>query len=218
MLIPNLALLRSTIETYLARPDLHEVSDSLIGLAEDRIYYGSSNNSYPSPPLRLTCLEKINEIDENLTTLNSPYLDLPKDCLEIRTVGIYGPTISKIELVSLDQVLSQSGQTGMPRYGAIIGNRLRLAPTPDRAYPILFNYYRRLPTILDGGSNSLLEQCPGLYLYGALLEAQPFIMQDERLAVWASLYAGLATALMESDHRNRFGGRPFSSRIEGVAP
>lgn len=218
MFLVNQNHLLSTIENFLARPDLGNVIETLVGLAEDRIYYGSSNSSYPSPPLRLLLLEKLTEDNEYLTTANDPYLIPPYDCLEIRSMHVYGKTNSKIEMVDLEQILSQPEQKGMPRYAALIGGRLRLYPVPDQTYYIIFNYYRRLPSLIHGASNDLLQHCGGLYLYGALLEAQPFIMQDERLAIWASLYSGLANALMEGERRTRFGDQPLSSRIQGVTP
>ena len=37
-------------------------------------------------------------------------------------------------------------------------------------------------------TNDILTNYPDIYLYSALAESAPFLMQDERLDVWAKLY------------------------------
>ncbi len=56
-------------------------------------------------------------------------------------------------------------------------------------------------------TNWLMANAPGIYLYAALLEAQPFIMNDQRLPVWASMLGGATRALMMADQQDRWGGQ-----------
>lgn len=75
-----------------------------------------------------------------------------------------------------------------------------LAPTPDTAYPIEILYYE-LPPLLDDSiqTNWLTEYAPQLLLYGTLLEATPFLKNDERISVWQQMYDRAAAMLNGED-------------------
>jgi hypothetical protein len=50
-------------------------------------------------------------------------------------------------------------------------------------------YFRAFePLTVWKPTNWLLLNAPDLYLYGALTDSAPFIREDERIAVWKSLY------------------------------
>lgn len=73
-------------------------------------------------------------------------------------------------------------------------------PTPNAAYELEILYYE-LPVLLDDSqqTNWLTEYAPNLLLYGALLEATPFLKQDERVATWQTMYQQAANALNTED-------------------
>ena len=75
-----------------------------------------------------------------------------------------------------------------------------IAPTPDAAYPAEILYYE-LPPLLDDTvqSNWLTEYAPNLILYATLLEATPFLKNDERIPVWQSMYDRAAETLNGED-------------------
>lgn len=75
-----------------------------------------------------------------------------------------------------------------------------IAPTPDEDYPIEILYYE-LPALLDdtNQTNWLTEFAPNLLLYATLLEATPYLKNDERIPVWQNMYAMAAQALNGED-------------------
>jgi hypothetical protein len=75
-----------------------------------------------------------------------------------------------------------------------------IAPTPDADYPFEILYYE-LPPLLDDvvQTNWLTEYAPQLLLYGTLLEATPFLKNDERIPVWQSMYDRSAAMLNGED-------------------
>lgn len=75
-----------------------------------------------------------------------------------------------------------------------------IAPTPDAEYPFEILYYE-LPPLLDDvvQTNWLTEYAPQLLLYGALLEATPFLKNDERINVWQQMYDRAAAMLNGED-------------------
>jgi hypothetical protein len=48
-------------------------------------------------------------------------------------------------------------------------------------------------------TNWLTEYAPNLLLYATLLEATPFLKNDERIPVWTNMYAMAAQALNGED-------------------
>ena len=74
------------------------------------------------------------------------------------------------------------------------------APTPDQAYPFEIVYYE-LPPLLDDAvqTNWLTEYAPQVLLYGTLLEATPFLKNDERIPVWQSFYDRAMQSLQAED-------------------
>lgn len=64
-----------------------------------------------------------------------------------------------------------------------------IIPTPDAEYPAEFAYYE-LPPLLDdtNQTNWLTDYAPQLLLYGTLLEAAPFLKNDERIQTWQQMY------------------------------
>ena len=92
-------------------------------------------------------------------------------------------------------------QTGEPIfYSDYDYSHWLIAPTPDAAYPIEILYYE-LPPLLDDTTqtNWLTEYAPQLLLYGTLLEATPFLKNDERIPTWQNFYDRSAAMLNGED-------------------
>lgn len=92
-------------------------------------------------------------------------------------------------------------QTGEPKFYADYDYKhWIIAPTPDDDYPFEVVYYE-LPALLsdENQTNWLTEYAPQLLLYGTLLEATPFLKNDERIAVWQGFYDRSLAALGQED-------------------
>lgn len=92
-------------------------------------------------------------------------------------------------------------QTGQPVfYSDYDFTHWLFAPTPDAAYPFEILYYE-LPPLLDDSNqtNWLTEYAPQLLLYGTLVEATPFLKNDERIATWQQYYDRAAAMLNGED-------------------
>lgn len=68
-------------------------------------------------------------------------------------------------------------------------NHWLIVPTPAINYPWEVNFYQQ-PPLLDASNqtNWLTNFAPNLLLYRALLEAIPFLKNDERIQTWQTLY------------------------------
>jgi len=79
-------------------------------------------------------------------------------------------------------------------------NNWIVAPTPDQAYPFEVLVYQLLPLLDDTNqTNWLTDYAPQVLLYASLLEATPFLKNDERIPVWQQMYDRSAQALNGED-------------------
>lgn len=71
-------------------------------------------------------------------------------------------------------------------------NSFLLAPTPDQAYKYQLVYLNRPQDIGDieglPSENYLTQRFPDLLIYACMVEATPFLKDDERTPVWESMY------------------------------
>jgi hypothetical protein len=92
-------------------------------------------------------------------------------------------------------------QTDVPQFYADYDyNNWIVAPTPDAAYPFEVLVYQLLPLLDDAAqTNWLTEYAPQVLLYASLLEATPFLKNDERIPIWQQMYDRSAQALNGED-------------------
>lgn len=92
---------------------------------------------------------------------------------------------------------------------------LLLVPTPDAAYSAEIAYHER-PAPLDdtNQTNWTTQYAPQLLLYATLLEAQPFLKLQERIAEFQALYDRAAGAVQQEAQR-RMSGDQSMMRSEG---
>lgn len=68
-------------------------------------------------------------------------------------------------------------------------NHLLFAPTPDQAYPFEYAYMELPdPITINNQTNWLTDYAPDVLLYASLLEAVPYLQNDERIPVWEKMY------------------------------
>jgi hypothetical protein len=75
-----------------------------------------------------------------------------------------------------------------------------ITPTPDDDYPWEILYYQQPPLLDDSTqTNWLTDYAPNALLYRSLLEATPFLKNDERIPTWSALYGQQMQALNTQD-------------------
>lgn len=107
---------------------------------------------------------------------------------------------------------------GKPRGYTIESDFLRFGPTPDGTYYGKLLYYQKFASLsADADTNFFLTNSPNLYLYGSLIEAEPFLKNDARVSTWAGLYQSIANGLAESDSGDRHSASAMQIRSD-VSP
>lgn len=75
-----------------------------------------------------------------------------------------------------------------------------VAPTPDVAYNFEVLYYERVqPLDSTNQTNWFTIYAPQALLYGSLLQAMPFLKNDERMPMWKSEYQAIIQTLKTED-------------------
>ena len=192
--IASYAGLKSAIAGWLNREDLGTRVDDFIDLAEARF----------NRELRVNAM-----IQRASTQATDNYVTLPPDWLQHIAVEVDG-LADAATYVTPEEIydLSADGLTGLPRFYTIINNALRLLPAPSAPLSIEITYYQKIPALSDTQTtNWLLTRSPDLYLFGALLAAEPYLMNDERVALWAAQSTAIIAAMnMESERAKRSSG------------
>ena len=75
-----------------------------------------------------------------------------------------------------------------------------VAPTPDLAYNFEVLYYERVaPLDSTNQTNWFTIYAPQALLYGSLLQAMPFLKNDERMPMWKAEYQAIIQTLKTED-------------------
>ena len=194
--------LKQDVQRYLERgatlasdPVVFEQIPRLINLAERRIARELKIQGF------------ISVVSDTLTIGQSVYPkpDRWRDTISIN-IGTGANLANRTSLYTRDYEYCRSywpneSQTDTPQFYADYNyDNWLIAPTPDQAYPFEVLYYE-LPPLLDDSiqTNWLTEYAPQLLLYGTLLEATPFLKNDERIATWQQYYDRAAAMLNGED-------------------
>ena len=91
--------------------------------------------------------------------------------------------------------------TGIPKYYADYDyTNWLVAPTPAVAYAFEVLYYERVqPLDSSNQTNWFTIYAPQALLYGSLLQAMPFLKNDDRIPMWQSQYDAIMTTLSQED-------------------
>lgn len=214
-LIQNYQDLQDAVADWLNRTDLAVQIPQFIYLGERKIFrwYRSQNN------------EQLTTIDMRVTpdpadpdqVLLSSRLDLPNDYLETLTLQANGRVLERISLTELQVRRGRNAagggqERGEPTAFARQRDGLILNPVPTGDTFVTWIYYADFSGLFDTptSDNNVLKTAPDLYLYAALLEAEPFLKPSDaafqRIGLWKSMYEEAKQAILEQNEREAFSG------------
>lgn len=202
MSLTTYAGLKASVASWLKRSDLTDIIPDLIKMAESRI----------ARDLRL----RRQIVSANLSLIaGTQGVELPSDWLEFENVTLNGDPPRQLTYVNIEHLDTKypSSWTGMPAVYTLEGNQILFGPTPDAAYTAGVYYYGRMAALsADDDTNWLLTNHPSIYLFAALAESAPFIMDDERSVIWEGKYAKDMNELQNSDDSAMFSGTALRVR------
>jgi len=204
MAITNYGELKTAVANWLDRDDLTDRIPEFISMAEDTIAQDKR--------VRIRAMETSADL-----TISAQTVALPTGFIGARRLYLEGTPLKRVEFLAPENfwIRNLATQTAQPQWFTIEGENLVFGPSPDTTYTGKLLYLQRFTTLSgDTDTNWLLTNARGLLLFGALLEAAPFLEDDSRLMTWAVRYDDLAEKVHEANKRDRYTGAPLVSRSD----
>ena len=191
MSINSYSTLKSGIADFLNRSDLTSVIPTFISLSEAKF----------NRTLRVRQM-----IKRATATIDTQFFAMPADFLEAKSFVLNTNPLTYVEYATQDFLQKQRQDvyitSGKPALFGVVGTQFETVPTPDTNYTGELTYYAKIESLSDTTtSNWLLAYAPDLYLYGALVQAAPYLCDDERIAVWGQFYTAAMDDIVVADQR-----------------
>jgi len=204
MALTTYAELKTSIGDWLNRSDLTTAIPDFISLAEAQIE---------------RTLRTRQMIVRANAFFNAQYGAVPADFLETKSLKLTSTNpetpLSFLSIDALDNEMTKFTASGRPKFFGIVGGQFRLVPTPDSNYTTELTYYAKLTKLSSSvATNFLLDSSPDIYLYGALLQAAPYLQDDARIQTWATLYERALNDLQTADDRGASSGGALLTRAK----
>lgn len=200
MALSTYAELQTEIAAFLNRDDLTSQIPTFIRLAESQI---ARDVEHWRAEARTTA------------STAARYITLPTDFM--RPIRLYMDGDNQaLRLITATQMQDRRANAadaaGTPRFYSITAGEIELFPTP--ASGTLNIYYRsEIDALSDSNtSNWLLTYAPDVYLYGSLLHTAGYLQDDERAAIWSTLYTAAVNNLNQDSINATYGDQRLVAR------
>lgn len=180
--VSSYSTLKTAIADWLARGDLTGFIDNFIQNWEEDFLREPQN------------FGRWMEADLSVVIASS-VAAVPADYLGLKYAYVNGSPSSRLDRMSLNQTLGtypRGGRTDIPRWITRGGSNFLFGPEPNSGYTIKGWYWAK-PVLIrsyaaDAVGHWLMINAPDLAIYGSLLQAEPFLMNDKRVALWQTMY------------------------------
>lgn len=195
MAISTYSELLTAVASWLGRADLTSRIPEFVTLAQAKI----------NRQVRARAMET----KSTSVTIDEEYENVPSDFLEAKHFYLTSTSVRKtLEYMPIEQMTNSYTSSAEPKYFAVVGTQFRFAPTPNGTYTATLVYYAKPATLAatTQETNTLFPTNSDLYLYATLLEAEAFIQDDPRLAVWKTAYDEALHQVNKAANNSRYGG------------
>ena len=197
----NYSKLQEVIADFANRQDLQAQLPVFIELTEAR--------------LKRDLRDKVRMTQRAEAEVYGEYFPLPCNWVETVKVIADGRPLRLTDSFNIERAELSEG----PRFYRHAGDQLQLLPAV-KGDPIHFEMeYLEFPEALsdDNPSNWVLETYPDLYIYGAMLQVAPFLMDDARIPVWTQAYGEAVSAANVASVRASGSGSALRLQRHGIA-
>ena len=196
MAISNYSELQTAVANWLDRDDLSARIPEFISLAEARFN-------------RLLRLRSMESKQTASTVGGQRNYNLPASYIQMRNFQLNTSPITTLSYVTPEiyDRLWGGSSGGIPKFYTIVADEISLGPIPGSVITMEMLFYKRFDNLsASTTTNWLLTYAPDIYLYASMLEAEPFIMNDERVPLWATALERAITDMQEQDNKDRHSG------------
>ena len=196
MAISNYTELKTAVANWLDRDDLTDRIPEFIALAEARF----------NRVLRLRSMETKQTASTVAAQRNYA---LPTNYIQMRNFQLNTSPLTTLSYVTPEiyDRLWGGSSGGTPKFYTILADEISLGPIPGSVITMEMLFYKKFDNLSGSvATNWLITNAPDIYLYGTMLEAEPFIMNDERVQLWAAALERGVSDLQEQDNKDRHSG------------
>lgn len=188
MAISTYAELQTAVASWLNRSDLTDRIPDFITLAESGL----------NRRLRLRVMTQETSLS---TTISSRTVPLPTAFIE--PLVLWRLETDRYPMVCrLPEMMAISTTEGRPEYWAVDETLVFERPC-DAVYSLIFRYVKGFALSDSATTNWLLTNHPDVYLFATLVEAAPYLRDDNLLAVWSARFEKALSEVMEKESRSR---------------
>ena len=195
MSIASYSELKTAVANWLNRSDLTSYVPDIITFGEKRIYRD----------LRIRAMETALS-----SAISSGVVALPSDYVELKFAYVNGSPTRILKRRQPDFIYEKyptRSADAKPNFIAREASNFIFGPYPDSGYTIKGVYYKRLDPLSDSNTtNWFTANAPDLLLYASLVEAEPFLKNDSRIATWESFYQRVKNQVQDEDMRENHSG------------
>ena len=197
--IDTFSEIKTAVGDYLDRSDINSQIDEFIRFGELRIFR----------ECRLRAFETALS-----STIASGVIAVPSAYIEMKYAYVDGSPTSSLQRKDLSYIYEKyptRSADSKPKFYAREGSNFIFGPYPDSGYTIKGIYYGALTALsTDNETNWIATDAPDLLVYAALLEAEPFLGNDERIPVWEAAYNRTKAHIQAQDDQEAFSGSPLA--------
>ena len=209
MAIGTFAELKTATANWLDRSDLTDRIPEFISLAEARF----------NRILRIRDMETVSTAIS--TVAGTREYDLPTGFVQMKEFHLTTDPITPLSYITPEMMsrLEAGSSKSKPQVFTVIADKVRLGPNPDAVYTTSMLYYKTFTALSASNTTSdMLTNNPDVYLYGTLLEAEPFIMNDERVPLWLAAFEKAVSDIQNQDNKDRHSGSQLRVMNTGGYP
>lgn len=202
MALANYSDLKTSVASWLHRSDLTTFIPDFIALGEARIYR----------ELRIRAMEVAlsQAIASGVVAIPGAYVELKHAYIDGSPVQI----LTRKDATWIYENYPTRSADGKPKFIASDAGNFIFGPFPDSTYTVKGTYYQRLTALSDSNTtNWFTTNAPGILLFAALSEAEPFLKNDPRIELWNAKYVQEKDGIEMEERDERFSGSPLSVSV-----
>lgn len=137
--------------------------------------------------LRIRSMEK--RATSTLTTADR-YQTLPTKFAQAKRLWLMTTPITEMLYVPPSRLIEfYASSSGKPIFYTVSGNEFEMNRKSDSAYTMETLFWQKVtPISASNATNSVITEYPNIYLYASLVAAGGYLVDDERIPLWKSLY------------------------------
>jgi len=209
MAINTYATLQVGVANWLDRSDLSDRIPEFITLAEARFN-------------RILRIRDMETVSTALSTVaGTREYSLPTGFVQMKEFHLTTDPLTPLAYITPEMMtrLQAGSSKSKPQVFTIIADNVRLGPNPDAVYTTSMLYYKKTTALSDSATtNDMLTNNPDVYLYGSLLEAEPFLMNDQRVQLWGMAFKQAIEDIQFQDNKDRHSGSEMRVMNTGGYP